>query len=105
MQLNPSRLRKNCIQTVIDMTYTITISQERPSEHKLTVHRETLTCPHAREHVDLVIHLLDVIGYDCGVRQSEFKELAGRVERIKELIVQLRDMPRRKTPPEVGMTP
>jgi hypothetical protein len=37
-----------------------------------------------------------VIAYDCGVDQTEFKELAGRVERIKELVALLRAMPHRK---------
>jgi len=41
-------------------------------------------------------HLLDVIAYDCGIDQGEFKELTGRLERIKELVGLLRAMPRRK---------
>jgi len=62
----------------------------------MTIHRETLSCPHARKHIGLLTHLLDVIAYDCGVDQGEFKELTGRVERIKELVGLLRAMPRRK---------
>jgi len=76
--------------------YVITIYRQRSSGHKITIHRETLTCPHARKHIELLIHLLDVIAYDCGVDQTEFKELAGRVERIKELVALLRAMPHRK---------
>jgi hypothetical protein len=78
--------------------YVVTIYRQRPSEHKITILRETLTCPHARKHIELLTHLLDVIAYDCGVDQTEFKELAGRVERIKELVALLRNMPRRRLP-------
>jgi len=59
------------------------------------MHRETLSCPHARKHIELLTHLLDVIAYDCGIDQGEFKELTGRLERIKELVALLRAMPRK----------
>lgn len=84
------------------MTYIITIYQQRPSGHKITILHETLTCPHARKHIKLLTHLLDVIAYDCGVDQTEFKELAGRVERIKELVALLWSMPRRRPPEPLG---
>lgn len=47
---------------------------------------------------------MDLVAYDCGVQQGEFKEQEGRVERIKELIKLLGELPesRKTTFPKEG---
>lgn len=82
--------------------YVIHIFEKRPSGHAFTGniaiinHEETLSCVHAKEHVTLLLKFLDLIAYDCGVRQGEFKELEERVEMIKQLIASLEALPPRK---------
>lgn len=72
---------------------------DRPSGYRLSPgfdagssklnHEETINCQHAKEHALLLLHFLDVIGYDCGVRHGEFKEFAGRAEKVKRLTEEL----------------
>ena len=72
---------------------------DRPSGYRLSPsftpetgklnHEETISCPHAKEHAELFLHFLDVIGYDCGVRGGEFKEFAGRAAKVKQLTEEL----------------
>lgn len=78
---------------------TIRAREDHPSGYRLSPgfsaktaklnHDETISCPHAEEHVLLFLHFLDVIGYDCGVRGGEFKEFAGRAAKVKQLTEEL----------------
>ena len=78
---------------------TVKVWYDRPSGHRLSPgfdagtaklnHEETISCPHAKEHALLFLHFLDVIAYDCGVRAAEFKEFAGRAEKVRQLTEEL----------------
>jgi hypothetical protein len=79
----------------------ISIQTVRPSGHEPTAggaisHREVVSCPHAMEHARFYLKFLDVLAYSCGVRQGEFPELKGRIERIEELVEQLHELQDRK---------
>jgi len=58
---------------------TVKSIHERPSEHRLSPgfaegfdHKETFTCPHAKEHALLFCKILDLSAMKCGIDQHEF---------------------------------
>ncbi len=74
------------------MPIVVSIYEERPSGYALTGglgrvrHKETISCPHAMEHVKLYLKFLDILAYQCGLEQSEFKKPDGWGERSAQAV-------------------
>jgi hypothetical protein len=74
------------------MPIVVSIYEERPSGYALTGglgrvrHKETISCPHATEHVKLYLKSLDILAYQCGIEQSEFTKPDGWDERYAQAV-------------------
>ncbi|MDG7023019.1 MAG: hypothetical protein JRN45_00700 [Nitrososphaerota archaeon] len=95
---------------------TVKAFYDRPSGHRLSpgftpetqrlCHDETIGCRHSKEHALQLLHFLDALSTDCGIKDGEFKDIEGWSQKFAELMDVVWKMSRDKTEfTELGMRP